>query len=229
LRLEGIAPSVAYRRGKLASLLKEFGAAKRCRRNNRKQWQAIATSPPGGAAERCLWRISVAPTEAPGRGANRGGIDARWFYDWGGGSSGSMFRPRTMPASAGAVAQGHATLVSAPDPTRLAVPVFQPQEAALAALAARIKQAFDPAQIPAACTGACDGPGRHAFLSFLPGRGMRQIRRLPFSLAPRGEESDRCLNHANIFHRRATEDPHIAGPTASCACVLRLLHRHCPT
>ena len=152
-RLEGIAPSVAYRRGKLASLLKEFGAAGTLpEKQSAKRWQAIRdVAPLAARPERCLWRLSVAPTEAPRVAAQiAAGIDARWFYDWGGGLV-WLDIPSTDDAGAamvrGAVAQGHATLVRAPDPTRLAVPVFQPQEAALAALAARIKQAFDPAQI----------------------------------------------------------------------------------
>jgi len=39
---------------------------------------------------------------------------------------------------------GHATLVRAPDPVRASVPVFQPQPPALAALAGRVKESFDP-------------------------------------------------------------------------------------
>ena len=39
---------------------------------------------------------------------------------------------------------GHATLVRAADAVRAAVPVFQPQSSALAALSARVKESFDP-------------------------------------------------------------------------------------
>ena len=39
---------------------------------------------------------------------------------------------------------GHATLVRAPQTVREAVPVFQPQSPALAALAQRVKESFDP-------------------------------------------------------------------------------------
>ena len=42
---------------------------------------------------------------------------------------------------------GHATLLRAPAATRLAVPVFEPQPAPLAALARRVKDAFDPRRI----------------------------------------------------------------------------------
>ncbi len=153
LRLEGIAPSVAYRRGMLAALLKEFGAAETLpEKQSAKQWQAIRdVAPLAGRPERCLWRISVAPAEGP-RVAQTiaASADARWFYDWGGGMV-WLDVPSADDAAAGAVrgavGQGHATLIGGPDPVRLAVPVFQPQEAALAALTARVKQAFDPAQI----------------------------------------------------------------------------------
>jgi len=153
LRLEGIAASVAYRRSKLATLLHEFGSAEAlAEKQSKKQWQAIGdVSPLAARPERCLWRISVAPTDGPKVAAQiAAGIDARWFYDWGGGLV-WLDVPPTDDAGASivraAAAPGHATLIRAPDPTRLAVPVFQPQEAALAALTARVKQAFDPAQI----------------------------------------------------------------------------------
>jgi len=42
---------------------------------------------------------------------------------------------------------GHATLVRAPEAVRAAVPVFQPQAAALAALAGRVKESFDPKRL----------------------------------------------------------------------------------
>ena len=43
-----------------------------------------------------------------------------------------------------AVRAGHATLFKAPLAARAAVPVFQPLPPALAAVARRVKQAFDP-------------------------------------------------------------------------------------
>ena len=42
---------------------------------------------------------------------------------------------------------GHATLVRAPDAVRVAVPVFEPEPAPLAALSARVKDAFDPKRV----------------------------------------------------------------------------------
>jgi len=42
---------------------------------------------------------------------------------------------------------GHATLLRAPDALRATVPAFHPQATALAALSARVKEAFDPKNI----------------------------------------------------------------------------------
>ena len=72
----------------------------------------------------------------------------RHFYDWGGGQI-WLALPATGDGGAarirGAVARGHATLMRAPLALRAAVDVFQPQEAALATLARRVKESFDPA------------------------------------------------------------------------------------
>ena len=48
--------------------------------------------------------------------------------------------------------EGHATLVRAPAAIRATVPVFEPQDAGLAALTKRIKESFDPKGVL--------GPGR---------------------------------------------------------------------
>ena len=47
---------------------------------------------------------------------------------------------------------GHATLIRAPAAIRAAVPVFEPQDAGLAALNRRVKESFDPKGVL--------GPGR---------------------------------------------------------------------
>ncbi len=72
-----------------------------------------------------------------------------WFFDWAGGlvwlaiaayAGPQAERIRTIVDRNG----GHATLVRATEADRAAVPVFHPQPAPLAALAARVKAAFDP-------------------------------------------------------------------------------------
>ncbi|MEE8560230.1 MAG: 2-hydroxy-acid oxidase, partial [Alphaproteobacteria bacterium] len=42
---------------------------------------------------------------------------------------------------------GHATLIRAPAEVRASVPVFQPQDAATAALTERVKDGFDPNRV----------------------------------------------------------------------------------
>ena len=97
-----------------------------------------------------VWRLSVPPKE----GANiansiKGFSDADIYFDWGGGLIWVGLSPVT-----GALSEeirslisdmgGHATLMRAPDDIRSVTPVFQPQNPAVAALSARIKQNFDP-------------------------------------------------------------------------------------
>jgi glycolate oxidase FAD binding subunit len=148
LRLEGIAPSVAYRRDALAKILKtpvEILAAK----SSAAKWKAIRD----GAlfADRPshpLWRLSVTPSHAPEiiRGL-KDQLDIRYLFDWAGGLVWIELPPEQDAAASlirSSFAQGHATLIRAGSATRAAVDVFQPQAEALAALSARVKDSFDP-------------------------------------------------------------------------------------
>jgi len=156
LRLEGVAPSVAHRRRALESLLKPFGEiAVLEAAASREVWRVIrnVTSFTGGA--RALWRISVAPTRGHGVAAALGD-GAEYFYDWAGGliwaalpATGDGGAARVRRAVAG---NGHATLIRAPAAIRASVPVFEPQDAGLAALTKRVKESFDPKGV--------FGPGR---------------------------------------------------------------------
>lgn len=150
LRLEGVGPSVAYRRDMLAKLLTAFTRQSLlpCE-ESQQQWIAIRDVHPFALpSERFVWRLSVPPSEGAAvtaRIAQK--VDARWFYDWAGGLI-WLDVPPSEDASAGiirsAFTNGHATLIRAPDHIRAAVPVFQPQSPDLAALASRVKQSFDP-------------------------------------------------------------------------------------
>jgi glycolate oxidase FAD binding subunit len=151
LRLEGIAPSVAYRRDALAKLL-ETPVEVLAARSSTARWRSIRD----GAAfadrpSHPLWRLSVTPSEAPRIiRALRDNLDIRYAFDWAGGLVWVEVPPSPDAAAAqvrGAVSQGHATLVRAPDAVRAAVDVFQPQPAALATLSARVKESFDPRHI----------------------------------------------------------------------------------
>jgi glycolate oxidase FAD binding subunit len=119
------------------------------REASQQQWIAIRDVHPFALpSDRFVWRLSVAPSEGAAvtaRIAQK--VDARWFYDWAGGLI-WLDVPPSEDASASTIrsafTNGHATLIRAPDPVRANVAVFQPQSPDLAALAARVKQSFDP-------------------------------------------------------------------------------------
>lgn len=151
LRLEGIAPSVAYRRDALAKRLErpvQILAAK----SSQAKWQAIRDGEPlADQQDRIVWRLSVTPTDAPALVASlRSQINLRYYLDWAGGLI-WLDVPPSDDGSAllirGALSSGHATLIRAPDHVRATIEVFQPQAAALAALSARVKASFDPDHI----------------------------------------------------------------------------------
>jgi glycolate oxidase FAD binding subunit len=159
LRVEGPAPSVAFRRD---SLIAEHRAAGTAQILDHSQslafWRAIGeVAPFAGLPDRAVWRVSVAPArgaelaEAIGRT-----VDAMWFLDWGGGlvwiavpeeGDGATAAIRRAIRGPDGGAAGHATLVRASPALRRAVAVFEPQPAPLAALSRRVKDAFDPAHI----------------------------------------------------------------------------------
>lgn len=148
LRLEGIAPSVVYRRDALARAL---GRPVRilAAESSRAKWAAIRdVARLADGTERIVWRLSVTPSEAPDVMARIGAsLDVRYHYDWAGGLV-WLDVPYTDDASAdvirGAMTSGHATLIRAPEQVRAHVDVFHPQAPALAALSARVKASFDP-------------------------------------------------------------------------------------
>jgi glycolate oxidase FAD binding subunit len=159
LRVEGPAPSVAFRRDALLHEGQESGASATLGDSESVAfWRAIAeVAPLSGLGERAVWRVSV----APGRGAALGeslaqSLGAAWYLDWGGGLL-WLAIPEQDDAGAAAIRSaihgddrrgtGHATLVKGSPALRRAVPVFEPHPAALAALSRRVKDAFDPKHI----------------------------------------------------------------------------------
>jgi glycolate oxidase FAD binding subunit len=158
LRLEGPAPSVAYRREAMLRELAAWGeTAQLGDTETAALWRDIANvAPLAGLADRAVWRLSVAPS----RGAEVARaiariIDAVWFLDWGGGLVWvAVVEPGDAGASVirGAVGGptghgGHATLIRGSPGLRAAVPVFEPQPVPLAALSSRVKEGFDPRHI----------------------------------------------------------------------------------
>jgi glycolate oxidase FAD binding subunit len=153
-RLEGVAPSVTHRKLELESLMRGAGELDLMAEDESQAfWRSVRDVLPfaaTGTVERPLWRISTAPSkgaEVASAIAARAGAQA--FYDWGGGLVWIELLPAPDAGAAivrqvVAAAGGHATLVRAPPAVRAAVPVFSPQEPALAALSKRVKESFDP-------------------------------------------------------------------------------------
>jgi glycolate oxidase FAD binding subunit len=159
LRVEGPAPSVAFRRDSLLSEHKDSGASSLLADSESVAfWRAVGeVAPLSGLGERAIWRVSVAPARGAALGvAMARALDAIWFLDWGGGL---LWLAVAEPNDAGAQAirtairggdgqgTGHATLIKGSSALRRAVPVFEPQPASLAALSRRVKDAFDPHHI----------------------------------------------------------------------------------
>jgi glycolate oxidase FAD binding subunit len=153
LRLEGIRPSVVYRRRRLASHLKIFGAADYLNeKESLLQWKAIRdVHLLSNDDARFVWRLSVTPSkgaETIARISKQ--IDVQYFYDWAGGLI-WLGVPRSNQAYAYIIRQsvegGHATLIRAEEEVRERIEVFQPQTPALSALTRRVKASFDPAGV----------------------------------------------------------------------------------
>ncbi|MBK9083691.1 MAG: FAD-binding protein [Rhizobiales bacterium] len=151
VRLENFEESIRYRVAQMTTLLAPFGRAMRLDDAEADAlWRDIRDARPFAAPDaRAVWRVSTAPSRSPALVAAIGAcMSVEAFYDWGGGlvwlacdAAGDAGASIIRGALAGG---GHATLMRAPDAVRAATEVFQPQTAALAALGASLKQAFDP-------------------------------------------------------------------------------------
>ena len=152
LRIEGTPASVAARCEGLRRLLAGRARDEELHSmRSRRLWlelRDVAPLLPDPAA--ALWRVSVPPSAAPALCRDLPGL---FFLDWGGGLAWVAAAPGAADAHAArlraaiAGCGGHATLVRAPEATRAAVPVFQPLDAGLARLSARVKDGFDPARV----------------------------------------------------------------------------------
>jgi glycolate oxidase FAD binding subunit len=153
LRLEGPAPSVRERAARLRSLLKAEGELDELApAESATLWREIRdvallprTMP--------LWRVSAPPAAgAPLLQALERTLRLAWLADWAGGLL-WLAVDDADDAGAALIRQalsepgGHATLIRGSAELRVAVPVFQPQQPALARLSARVKDSFDPKRI----------------------------------------------------------------------------------
>ncbi|MGY6706733.1 MAG: glycolate oxidase subunit GlcE [Rhizobiaceae bacterium] len=154
LRVEGFGPSVDYRVESLKNMLSSQGEIDTLACDtSRLLWREIRDCRPYSTAPgKPLWRVSMTPSQGHAMVmALRMRMAADVFYDWQGGliwiqmevEPGAELLRGLIAAHGG----GHATLVRATPSVRAAVPVFQPQPAALAALSARLKEQFDPHNI----------------------------------------------------------------------------------
>jgi glycolate oxidase FAD binding subunit len=150
IRVEGTGTSVAARLASLRALASGAALDELHTTNSAALWREVAdvaTLLPDAAA--AIWRVSVPPAAGPEVAAAVAG-DA--YFDWGGGLVWLALSPDGDAGAAAiraavARAGGHATLIRAPLELRARVPVFEPLAGPLAALTARVKDAFDPARI----------------------------------------------------------------------------------
>jgi glycolate oxidase FAD binding subunit len=148
VRVEGFGPSVDSRVASLSQLLGDAGPIVVLDSGESVDlWRRIRDVAPFTGDDRAVWRVSVAPTAGPRIAAAAGGAH---YFDWGGGlvwiavpadGDAGAAAIRAAIATAGG---GHATLVRAPAGLRAALPVFEPQPPALAALERRVRESFDP-------------------------------------------------------------------------------------
>jgi glycolate oxidase FAD binding subunit len=153
LRLEGVAPSVEARLKGLRDLftgaarMEELGTLE-----SRTFWREVRDLLPlSNVRDDVVWKISCPPTEGPGivERIKARRPSAKSFYDWSGGLiwlalPAAVDADHVIVRAALGSTGGHATLIRAPEKVRADVPVFHPQSPALAALALRVKESFDP-------------------------------------------------------------------------------------
>jgi glycolate oxidase FAD binding subunit len=158
VRIEGPAPSAAYRADAIAAILAARGETAQLGPDDSSAlWREIGDAALlAEPAMRAVWRVSLTPSASPAFAA---AVAARAaasevLFDWGGGlvwlalgtdpgDAGAEIVRGTLAAHGG----GHATLIRAPDAVRASVPVFEPLSAPLASLTARVKESFDPLRV----------------------------------------------------------------------------------
>jgi glycolate oxidase FAD binding subunit len=147
LRIEGFGPSVAARRAMLEGLLADAGPAALANEDASALWSDLHTLRPLQEAS-VLWRIHVAPSRAGSVIGALAPYETRWLMDWAGGLIWLAFDgdPAIVRTLADAVG-GHASLVRAPLELRRSTPALHPQPAAVMALEASLRRAFDPAGV----------------------------------------------------------------------------------
>ena len=146
-RLEGFAQSVDARALQLGELLGEHGPGEPIKPALSDGLWADIREARLLAGSDCLWRVQIAPSSAAPLVQALEAAGARWYGDWAGAliwvGASETLDVRALASEQG----GHAMLLRAPAALRAAMPIRQPEAAGVAALSARVKQAFDPAGI----------------------------------------------------------------------------------
>ncbi len=159
VRLEGPAPSVTHR---TEALRRQWGAMAAVEElhghNSAILWREIANvAPLLPDPEAIIWKVSVTPSLGAQVAAAALAMGGEGYYDWAGGllwlalplqgggqrNGGAGLVRNALDDQEG----GHATLMRGPGALRERIDVFQPCAPPLAALSARIKDAFDPRRI----------------------------------------------------------------------------------
>ena len=146
-RLEGFAESVAVRIDELGATLAAHGQCTAMTlEDSSRLWEAVATAAPLVGCE-ALWRAHVAPSRAGALTATLDALGASYLLDWAGAAL-WIGAPADCDIRAAVKASGgHVLLVRAPVEQRACIPIRGPEAPGVAALSARVKQAFDPAGI----------------------------------------------------------------------------------
>ena len=148
MRIEDFAASVAYRTGRLALDLAEWGqAALLDDAASRAVWRAVRDAQPlAHEGAEMVWRVSVRPSAGPGVLAVPG---LHGFLDWGGGLVWLAGPAAAHDAVTAAVtaAGGIWTVMRAPEGMRAGGAMVPPEPAVVAALTRRVKAVMDPGGI----------------------------------------------------------------------------------
>lgn len=153
VRLEGFGPAVEAAGAALLNLLPPGAEALTLDpAGSARLWRAVGGAWAFADLAAPVWRLSIPPSAAleVGQALNRAGLEL-FYFDWAGGliwacgpeapdGGAAMIRGALPPGA-------HATLVRGSDALRAAIEPFQPLEAGVMALQARLKARFDPAGI----------------------------------------------------------------------------------
>ncbi len=144
-RMQGFEPSIVARCGMLHELLRPSGRVERLEaREADAFWDTVRDVSPL-ADGRPLWRVNVPPSGGCRVVSALEPLGAHWFFDWAGGLVWLSFDGDPAAVRGAATeAGGHAMLVRGDAALRAHVPAQHPEAAAVMALAARVRRAFDP-------------------------------------------------------------------------------------